>query len=201
MNPAENGDFEDLCRRYRGYLRFLADTKLDRRLRQKIDASDIVQETMLLAFRAWNDLRGDSEGERLAWLRQILLRTLLHAIRDFGRAKRDVAREQPLVRVADESSACLEAIFVAEQSSPSQIAERAEELLQVADALEELPDSQRDAVVAYYWHGCSLAEIGADLQRSVPAVSGLIFRGVKRLNARLAVPGSSSILPTAPTAR
>ena len=185
MTAGENQDFDGVFRRYQGYLRFLAETKLDRRLRQKIDPSDIVQETMMQAFRAWDDLRGDSEGERLAWLRQILIRTLLHAVRDFGRAKRDVARERPLMQVADQSSACLEALCVADLTSPSQIAVRAEELLQVADALNELPELQRAAVLAFYWHSRSLADIGSELHRTAPAVAGLIYRGVKRLNAQL----------------
>lgn len=184
-NPIE---FEAAFHRYRGYLRLLAETRLDRRLRRKIDPSDVVQETMLQAFRAWGDLRGDSEEQRLAWLRQILLRTLLHAVRDFGAAKRNVAREQPLVRIADQSSACLEQLCAADQTSPSQTVQRAEELLRIADALEELPTPQRDAVIAFYWHGATLAEIGADLERTAPAVSGLIYRGVKNLNARLAAP-------------
>jgi RNA polymerase sigma-70 factor (ECF subfamily) len=188
MNTADQADFDDAFRRYRGYLQFLAETKLDRRLRRKIDPSDVVQETMLLACRGWHDLRGQDEAVRMAWLRQILLRTLLHAIRDFSAAKRNVAREQALVQLADESSACLEAEWVADQTSPSQSVERAEELVRVADALQELPAPQRDAVIAFYWHGCTLAEIGADLDRSMPAVSGLIYRGIKRLNARLATP-------------
>jgi RNA polymerase sigma-70 factor (ECF subfamily) len=171
--------------RYRGYLRLLAETRLDRRLQAKIDPSDIVQETLLQAFRGWNDFRGSSEGERIAWLRQILMRTLLHAVRDFGRAKRDVAREQPLVRLAADSSAQLEILCAADQTSPSQIAQRAEELMHVADALLELPDEQRSAVVAYYWRGATLQEISVELQRSGPSVAGLIYRGVKRLNQRM----------------
>ena len=186
MTAGETQDFESVFRRYRGYLRFLAETKLDRRLRPKIDPSDVVQETMMQAFRAWDDLRGGSEGERLAWLRQILIRTLLHAVRDFGRAKRDVAREQPLVWVADQSSTCLEALCVADLTSPSQLAVRAEELLRVVDALQELPEPQRGAVLAFYWQGRSLADIGNELHRTAPAVAGLIYRGVKRLNAQLA---------------
>jgi RNA polymerase sigma-70 factor (ECF subfamily) len=186
MTAGENQDFDNVFRRYQGYLRFLAETNLDRRLRQKIDPSDVVQETMIQAFRAWGDLRGDSEGERLAWLRQILIRTLLHAVRDFGRAKRDIARERPLVLVADQSSACLEALCVADLTSPSQIAVRAEELVQVADALNKLPNQQRAAVLAYYWHSRSLADIGSEMHRTPPAVAGLIYRGIKRLNAELA---------------
>ncbi|HYO26589.1 MAG TPA: sigma factor-like helix-turn-helix DNA-binding protein, partial [Lacipirellulaceae bacterium] len=64
-----------------------------------------------------------------------------------------------------------------------------EELLRVADAMQELPDEQRSAVLAYYWRGASVAQIGAELDRSDSAVAGLIYRGVKRLNQRL-VPAS-----------
>jgi RNA polymerase sigma-70 factor (ECF subfamily) len=184
-DPIPNG-CESALARYRGYLQMLAEAKLDRRLRAKIDPSDIVQETMLQAFRAWGEWRGTSEGERLAWLRQILMRALLHAVRDFGRAKRDVAREQPLVRLADRSSAQLEALCASNQTSPSQVAQRAEELLRVADALQELPEEQRSALVGYYWRGATVQELGEELQRSGAAVAGLIYRGVKRLNQQLA---------------
>jgi RNA polymerase sigma-70 factor, ECF subfamily len=186
MTTSDASNCENVLERYRGYLRLLAESKLDRRLRTKIDPSDVVQETMLQAFRAWSDLRGSSEGERLAWLRQILIRTLLHAVRDFGRVKRNIAREQPLVRLADGSSMHLEALCAADQTSPSEVAVRAEELLRVADALAELPEEQRSAVLAYYWRGESVAEIGAEMERSGSAVAGLIYRGVKRLNQRLA---------------
>lgn len=188
--PAEvSSNGVSVLERYRGYLCMLAETRLDRRLRAKIDPSDIVQETMLQAVRAWDDLRGSSEGERIAWLRQILLRVLLHAVRDFGRAKRDVAREQPLVRLAADSSAQLEILCAANQTSPSQAAERAEELLRVADALLELPEEQRSAVVAYYWRGATMQEIGVELERSGAAVAGLIYRGVKRLNQQMVAAG------------
>jgi RNA polymerase sigma-70 factor, ECF subfamily len=187
-----NAGCESVLERYRSYLRMLAESRLDRRLRAKIDPSDIVQETMLQAFKAWGDLRGASEGERLAWLRQILMRTLLHAVRDFGRAKRNVAREQPLVRVADQSSLQLAALVAADQTSPSQVAQRAEELLRVADALAELPEEQRTAVLAYYWRGATVKEIGVELERSGAAVAGLIYRGVKKLNQQLGSVGLTS---------
>ena len=68
--------------RFRNYLRFLAEIKLDRRLRNRIDASDIVQDTMLRAYAAWGTFRGDSPEQRVAWLRQILMRSILHALRN-----------------------------------------------------------------------------------------------------------------------
>jgi RNA polymerase sigma-70 factor (ECF subfamily) len=97
-----------------------------------------------------------------------------------------VKREQPLVRLAEDSSARLESLCAGDQTSPSQVAVRAEEVLQLADALETLSEEQRSAVVAYYWCGSTLAEIGHDLHRTGPAVAGLIYRGVKRLKQHLA---------------
>src|SRR5437667_8765206 len=105
---AHTRETEAELERFRSYLRFLADIKLDRRLRRRIDASDIVQETMLKAYGAWDDFRGHDSGQRVAWLRQILMRTILHALRDARCAKRDVAREQNLDVALDESSRRIE---------------------------------------------------------------------------------------------
>jgi RNA polymerase sigma-70 factor (ECF subfamily) len=72
-------------------------------LQSKIDASDIVQQTMLDAFAKRDQFRGSTDGELLAWLRQILKNNLADALRDHGRDKRDVWREQPLDLQIDES--------------------------------------------------------------------------------------------------
>src|SRR2546421_12543582 len=91
--------------RLRAYLRLLAGLHLDPRLQAKLDPSDLVQQTLLQAYQARGQFRGQSEGELLAWLRQILARALANAARDLGRAKRDVARERPLGAAVEESSA------------------------------------------------------------------------------------------------
>jgi RNA polymerase sigma-70 factor, ECF subfamily len=118
-------------------------------------------------------------------LRQILARNLAQALRDFGRARRDLAREQSLQSALDASSARLDAWLAADQSSPSQRAEHAEQALRLAEALEQLPDAQREALVMQYWQGLSLAEIGLQLGRSPEAVAGLIKRGLKHLRRQM----------------
>jgi RNA polymerase sigma-70 factor (ECF subfamily) len=172
--------------RFRNYLRFLAEIKLDRRLRNRIDASDIVQDTMLRAYTAWSTFRGNTPEQRVAWLRQILMRSILHALRDARCAKRDVAREQRLDAIIDNSSRQIEAWLAASGDSPSEGMQQAEELLRVADAVYQLPEAERVAVIGYYWQRGSLADIGEELGRTVPAVAGLVHRGVQRLRGQLA---------------
>lgn len=172
--------------RFRGYLQFLARTQLDQRLANKLDASDVVQQTLLQAHRAQDQFRGQTEAEQAAWLRQILARVLVHARRDFSNQKRNLARERSLQASLDNSSRCLQQLLQSDESSPSHRAQRNEAIATLADMLESLPDAQREAIVLQYWKGCSLAEIGERLGRSQSAVAGLLHRGLKTLRHRMA---------------
>jgi RNA polymerase sigma-70 factor (ECF subfamily) len=178
-------DFE----RFRKYLRLLAGVQLDPAMRGKVDPSDIVQQTLLQAYQAREQFRGRTGAEQAGWLRQILARTLSRAVRDLGRAKRDVGRERSLEAGIEDSSARLEAWLATDQSSPSQKAERNEQLLQLADALDQLPADQREAVVLRHLQGQSLEELARRLGRSKAAVAGLLHRGFKRLRELLAERG------------
>src|SRR5262245_66421107 len=78
--------------RYRGYLCALARIQLAARpwLSPKLDASDLVQQTLLKAHAARDQFRGRSPEELTGWLRQILARTRANARRTFAQAKRNV---------------------------------------------------------------------------------------------------------------
>ena len=110
---------------------------------------------------------------------------LANVVRDLGRDRRDVNRERSLEAAAAESSARLEAWLAAEQSSPSQQAERNEQALRLADALTQLPEAQREVVLLRHCHGWSLADISRQLGRSPSAVAGLLHRGLRQLRALL----------------
>jgi RNA polymerase sigma-70 factor (ECF subfamily) len=182
-HPAEGP--ADRLNHYREYLRLLARLHLDARLQGKLDPSDVVQETLLQAYQALGQFRGSTDAELAAWLRQILARHLAHLVRDLGRDKRDVSREQSLQEALDQSSARLEAWLAAEQSSPSHGAERHENALRLAEALAQLPEAQREALVLQHWQGWSLDDIGRHLGRSPAAVAGLIKRGLRALRTLL----------------
>ena len=166
---------------FRQYLRVLAAVHLDARLRGKLDPSDVVQQTLLRACVGFDRLRDRDPGVVAAWLRKILARTLADAVRDLERAKRDLARERSLEAALDRSSARLAGWLAADQSSPSERADRNEQLLRLADALCGLPDDTREAVVLKHCRGWTLAEIAAHLGRSPAAVASLLHRGLKHL--------------------
>ncbi len=144
----------------------------------------MVQETILQAHAALDQFRGTDDDQFAAWLRAILCRNLAHQVRDFGRAKRDVGREHHLQNAVDASSARLEAWLADDRSSPSQRMNQEERRLRLTEALETLPDAQREAVELYYLAEMPVSEIASVLERSPAAVGGLLHRGLKSLRSR-----------------
>jgi RNA polymerase sigma-70 factor (ECF subfamily) len=179
----ENGNRLEQCR---AYLHLLARLQLDGRLRSKLDASDVVQQTLLRAHQSLHQFRGRDDAEFRGWLRQILANTLAEACRRFGTEARDIGRERSLEMRLNESSVRLEAWAAAAQPSPSQHVAREEQMLRLAGALAGLPVDQRRAVELHHLLGLSVAEVGERIGRSRAAVVGLLFRGLKRLRGLLA---------------
>jgi RNA polymerase sigma-70 factor, ECF subfamily len=154
------------------------------------EASDLVQQSLLDAYRGMEQFRGQSDPEWAAWLRRILACNLADALRAQHRAKRDNDREQSLESALEQSSARMESLVAAQQSSPSERAGRNEQLAALADALATLPEGSREAIVLHYLQGWSLDRIGLQLQRTPSAVAGLLKRGLKQLRGLLVPPES-----------
>ena len=170
---------------YRNYLRLLARLQLDPLARRVLDPSDVVQQTLLEAHQARARFRGETSGQLAAWLRQILACNLRDALRTLGRDCRDVARQQSLDDALAASSQRLAAWLAADQSSPSEQAERNERAVLLADALAALPEAQREALILQHWQGWTLDQIAAHLGRTPAAVAGLLKRGLKQLRQAL----------------
>jgi RNA polymerase sigma-70 factor (ECF subfamily) len=171
----------DAFEQFRSYLYLLARSHIGRQNRARLDPSDIVQQTLLDAHQNQAQFRGNSEAERMGWLRQILANNLADAVRGLARAKRDVAREQPLDCAVDDSFTHVDGWLAAMQSSPSQQAVRSEELVHLANALTSLPPAQREAILLHHLQGLPLADVGQQLDKSPAAVAGLLHRGLKGL--------------------
>jgi len=179
--------------RYGDYLRLLARLQLSPRLQAKLDASDVVQQALLQAHENRGQFRGQSEGEWLAWLRAILANSLAAAIRRFNTEARDLGRECSLEAELDQSSSRLEGLLAADQSSPSERAARGEELLRLAHAMACLPADQRRVVELHHLKALPVADVARIMDRTRPAVVGLLFRGLKRLRELLREQGESEV--------
>jgi len=169
---------------YRPVLRLIAEHLVGSGLRRREDASDIVQRTVLEAYAAFEQFQGQSEPEFSAWLKQILRRNVANLVRDNRAAKRDVRREQYLD--AAEGSVSVTWMQPAGRgTTPSQRVIKAEAALNLAHAIDELPDGQRVAVRMRHLEGCSIDEIAEAMQKSPAAVAGLIRRGLDALRQQL----------------
>ena len=171
--------------RFREYLRVLARLHLDRRIQQKVDPSDVVQETLIKAHQAIGDFRGTGEAQLAAWLRTILAHHMADVVCQFGRGKRDMALELSLQTAVEESSARIDAWLAAEESSPSERVIHEERLVRLAEAIALLPEEQQMAIELHHLKGASLAEVARQMDRSIASVAGLIRRGVVNLREQL----------------
>lgn len=173
---------------YREYLRLLARVHLASGMPTRMDASDLVQETLLKAYQALERFQWKSEGELAAWLRAILVNTLRDGVRRDSADVRDQSREQSLELQIEQSSARLEALLAQPGAGPADGVDRQEQLLALAHALAKLPDDQRNALEMKHLQGLTVAEVGEQMGKSRAAVAGLLRRGLERLRELLDAP-------------
>jgi RNA polymerase sigma-70 factor (ECF subfamily) len=174
--------------KYRRYLAFLARMHVDQRLNAKVDLSGIVQQTLFEAHQDLGRWKSLPSGEKMAFLRQILAHNIQDEIRMLKAGKRDVRREQSLEQAFENSSLRLMNWVGVDASSPSSKLNRAERAMQLAAALDRLPEAQREALVLQHWERKSLADIASHMQRTPAAVAGLLKRGLRQLREELSNP-------------
>jgi RNA polymerase sigma-70 factor (ECF subfamily) len=167
---------------YRPYLTLLARVQIGRRLRGKADASDVVQDAFLGAHRDFARFRGTTEREFLAWLRQVLASVLANFVRHYqGTKRRDVRLERKLAVELNESSQALDRGLIAAHNSPSGQAERREQAVLLAGALDRLADEDRELLVLRHLEGLSFPEVAQRLGRTVDSVKKRWPRALVRL--------------------
>jgi RNA polymerase sigma-70 factor (ECF subfamily) len=167
---------------YRNYLSLLARYQIGRRLQEKVDPSDLVQETFLEAHRDFGQFRGGTEAELAGWLRRILATNLANQVARYcGTRRRNVRLERELAAELDHSSRVLNRGLAAKQSSPSHQAARSEQAVLLADALEQLPEDYRQVLVLRHLEEQSFPEVARHMGRTLDSVKNLWARALARL--------------------
>ncbi len=184
IERARKGDAEgrerlfELCRNYLG---IVARCQVESWLRVKVDASDLVQQTMLEAHRDFNGFQGSSEKEWLAWLRKILSHNAADFVRHYrGTAKRQAGRE---VRFRDPADTLSRGAPepAAPGATPSQEFLRLDNELRVTAAVADLPPDYQEVIVLRNLQRLPFNDVAERMGRSRPAVQMLWMRAIKRL--------------------
>ncbi len=167
-----------LCRSYLG---FVARSHVETWLRTKVDASDLVQQTMLEAHRDFDKFQGVSEKEWLAWLRKILV----HNAADFVRQYRGTAKRQARCEVRFRDPADSLSPGAPEPAAPGQTPSQEflqlDNELRVTAALTELPEDYQEVIVLRNLQRLAFGEVAQRMGRSRPAVQMLWMRAIKKL--------------------
>lgn len=191
IESARSGDREardrlfELCR---GYLGYIARSQVETWLRVKVDASDLVQQTMLEAHRDFARFEGGSEREWLAWLRKILSHNAADFVRHYrGTAKREARREVRFRDPADSrTSGAPEP--AAPNATPSQEFLQFDNELRATAAMAELPADYQEVILLRNLQRLPFNEVASRMDRSRPAVQMLWMRAIKKLQAAMGNP-------------
>jgi RNA polymerase sigma-70 factor (ECF subfamily) len=176
--------------RYEAWLRLLARQEIDSRFAGKFEPSDAVQQTLLEAWKGWDNFRGTEEPQRLAWLRQILAHQLAHLARHYaGTQKRDLQREQSLEHSLSQSADRLDSLLPAGDCTPSGVASANEQRLLLARALERLPPDYRQVILLRNLEDLPHEEVARRMNRSEGAVRMLWVRALAALRDAISPPG------------
>jgi RNA polymerase sigma-70 factor (ECF subfamily) len=189
IQHARQGDAECRERLFamcRSWLGFAARAQLESWLKVKVDASDLVQETMLEAYRDFEGFQGNSERELLAWLRKILLHNVADFIRQYrGTAKRQVRREVPIRDPGQTGPPHGAPEPAAPDGTPSQQFLQRDDQLRALAALEQLPPDYQEVIFLRNLQRLSFNDVAERMGRSRPAVQMLWKRAIEKLRDAL----------------
>jgi RNA polymerase sigma-70 factor (ECF subfamily) len=137
----------------------------------RVDADEVLQETMLKLWSGMGGFRGDGGSPFWGWLRQIAVNEALQRLR----RERRLALELDGADIGD----------IAEDHAPPPPAAADAQLLQ--RALGELPAATRSVLWLYHGEGYTHEEIATAMQRSVSFSKSQLARGTRRLRVLLQV--------------
>ena len=140
------------------------------------DAEDLVQDSLLRAYRFWDSFEQDSNCK--AWLLRIVTNTFIN---EYQRKK----RSREVLDAATAEQAATDGVLVQATANDKQSPERALIDSSVSDdvqrALDQLPEDFRTAVILCDMQGLSYKEIAEIMECPVGTVMSRLFRGRKLL--------------------
>ncbi len=200
LDAARDGDVSaagHLLNRHRDALRRMVEMRLDRRIQQRVDASDIVQEVMIEANRRLRTYLEDPAMPFHLWLRQMARDRIIDAHRRHrASGKRSVDREQAMVaaKTLDRSTVELAGQLCDPELTPAAAATMEELQRRFQIAIESMDDNDREIVLMRHFEQLSNQDVARTLGLTEPAASMRYLRAMRRLRKLLAEPSDEGSL-------
>ncbi len=165
-------------------LRMIA-VRMHPKVRARVGASDIVQETYVEAFKHVEDYARDPRMPFFLWVRRIAGQRLMKAHRfHLDAQRRDARQEQRAERCIPNASTVAMAEFLQdERPSPPSMAERDEARSRLVRLLDEMNETDREVIAMRHFEGLSNEEVAAELDLSKHAASKRYIRALKKLKS------------------
>jgi RNA polymerase sigma-70 factor (ECF subfamily) len=159
--------------------------KMPQKHQGSFSAEDVLQEVLFAIHRDLASFSPQSGASFYSWCYRIADNRLLDAIRRFERKKRGGDRKK-VERVSEQSGAEFIDAVPGKATTPSVRVAKKERAVAVHEALEDLPENQREALKMRFIENRSQNSIAGRLAVSQAAVEGLLKRGKHKLAEMLA---------------
>ncbi|MCA9137617.1 MAG: sigma-70 family RNA polymerase sigma factor [Planctomycetales bacterium] len=192
LKSGEEHAFVELFSIHRDRLKRMLEFRMDRRLRGREDASDILQEVYIDAHQRMSHYLKHPQLSFYVWLRQLTTQRLIDVHRRHLKAeKRDVKQEVGLNRNSLAATSASMAIQLAAYlATPSQIAMHAELVVQIEKAIDGMDEIDREVIALRHFEELRNSEVAEVLGLSDAAASNRYMRALARLREVLEeIPG------------
>ncbi len=175
IKQGDRDAFTPLFEMYRARLAVLIHYRLGPQLRAEVEVNDLLQETLLKAFRDFDHFQYRGPGSFLHWLSRIADHIIIDAARFQGRNKRHATEMVPLR--SDSQPQGAEPI---DSRTPSRLLAQNEGLRQLLAMLEALPEQYRQVILLAKVEGLPTDEVAERLSRSRASTALLLHRALRR---------------------
>ena len=184
----DDGAVDNLLDRHRDSLRRMVGMRLDKRVMQRVDVSDVVQDVLIEANRRLQTYLANPIMPFHLWIRQIAKDRIIDTHRRHRvSSKRSVDREQSMQANAevDQSTIALAQQLCDPELTPAAAATQHELAAQVQSSIDELPEKDREIILMRHYEMLSNQDIAAALELTEPAASMRYLRALKKLRKLL----------------
>lgn len=186
---------EKLLQRHREALRRMIAMRLDKKIQQRVDASDIVQDVLVDANRRLQAYLENPAMPFHLWLRHMARDRIIDAHRRHrGSAKRSVDREQGLFAAANQNHSTIQlaAQLCDGELTPAAAATMHELQVRFEAAIDQLNEQDQEIILMRHFEHLTNQEAAIALELSEPAASMRYLRAMRRLRELLGEGGEDS---------